>query len=78
MSRVVPFAIGIIAHAWWMRRVLAWAMVLSSIVRAALVGATSLASTGVCVLLYVIVIAMVFNLSCCCLSNVGVSFFTVG
>ena len=59
MSRVVPFAIGIIAHAWWMRLALAWAMVLSSIVRAALVGATSLASTGVCVLLYVLCVVCV-------------------
>ena len=49
MSRVVPFAIGIIAHAWCVRLALAWAMVLSSIVRAALVGATSLANTGICV-----------------------------
>ena len=63
MSRDVPFAIGIIAHAWWMRRALAWAMVLSSIVRADLVGATSLARTGVLVLLYVMVIAMILNLS---------------
>ena len=52
----VPFAVGIIAHAWLVRAALAWAMVLSSIVRAALLGATSLASTGVCVFMSMIMI----------------------